>query len=128
MAQIPPTRISVFPIRHRCGTFGNGHGVHPIPATRSATAPHEQGRLVAVEGVLITVVFEDEVKDYRNHDPNRLIDIVGLGGRVDVCEHYRLLRARGTYYFSIGMEPITRGEIVPARSNRSRTPAHDRLT
>ena len=85
----------------RCQIYFPGHTVHPAPANRSAGQPHRSGKLVAVEGIVVTVDFGDEVKQYRNCDPDRLVEFVKIGGYVAVCERYRILRSRYRYLFSI---------------------------
>jgi hypothetical protein len=57
--------------------------------------------MTAAEDNVITVNFGDEVKRYRNCDPERLLEIVGIGNSVDVCERYRILRAWNDYLFCI---------------------------
>lgn len=88
-----------------CELYLAGHTVHWIQANRSAGQPHRHGRLVAVEGNLVTVGFEDGVRHYRNHTPERLLEIVGIGGAVEVCEDYVVLRHRtdhrGAHLFSV---------------------------
>jgi hypothetical protein len=61
---------------------------------------------VAAEDNKITVDFGDEIKEYRNHEVERLVEIIGIGGAVQVCERYVILRdaipkGGGTYCFSI---------------------------
>jgi hypothetical protein len=41
-------------------------------------------------------------EQYRNHEVERLVEIVGLGGEVRICESYSILRGGGDYCFSIG--------------------------
>jgi len=47
-----------------------------------------------MEGNVITVDFGDEVKEYRNCDPDRLLEIVGIGGGMSEHERRRPRRAR----------------------------------
>ena len=84
-----------------CQLYLAGHTPHWIQANRSAGQPHRSGKLVAVEGPVITVTFGDEVKDYRNCDPDRLLEIVGIGHRVRVCERYVIMRTQHDYVFCI---------------------------
>jgi hypothetical protein len=89
--------------RH-CQLYIPGHSVHWIQAKKSYGEPHREGRLTAVSGDVLTVEFGDEVKQYRNCDPDRLLDIVGIQGRVSVCERYSILRTPsrdGHYVFCI---------------------------
>jgi hypothetical protein len=86
---------------HRCELYQAGHEVHYIQARRSFAKPHRRGTLTEVLGNVITVDFEDEIKRYRNHDPDRLVDIVGIGRTVRVCERYVILRGNGGHCFSI---------------------------
>ncbi|HXY27730.1 MAG TPA: hypothetical protein VEH82_05570, partial [Acidimicrobiales bacterium] len=78
-----------------------GHAVHWIQANRSAGLSHRTGRLTAVEDDVITVDFGDEVKEYRNCDPERLVEIVGIGSTVRFCERYWILRGPSGYVFSV---------------------------
>ena len=90
-------------LRH-CQLYIPGHSVHWIQAKKSYGEPHREGRLTAVDGDIVTVDFGDEVKKYRQCDPDRLLDIVGIGGGVGVCERYSILRTPsrdGHYVFCI---------------------------
>jgi hypothetical protein len=86
---------------YMCELYQAGHTVHHIQANRSAGEPHRQGMLTEVLGNVITVDFGSEIRRYRNHDPDRLVDIVGISGSVGVCERYVILRGNGGYCFSI---------------------------
>jgi len=86
---------------YRCELYQAGHEVHYIQARLSYGQPHGQGTLTEVLGNVITVDFGNEIRRYRNHDPDRLVDIVGIGGNVEVCERYVILRGNGGYCFSI---------------------------
>ena len=89
---------------HRCQLYIAGHSVHWIQAKLSLEEAHRQGRLIAVDGDLLTVDFGDEVKQYRNCTANRLLEIVGVGGDVSICEGYSVLRtpsSDGHYLFCI---------------------------
>jgi hypothetical protein len=86
--------------RH-CELYRAGHTVHYIRANRSSVKHSRSGRLQKVVDNVLTVDFGDEVKHYRNHDPERLVDIIRLGGIVHVCEPYVILRGAGGYCFSI---------------------------
>ncbi len=86
---------------YTCELYQAGHTVHHIQANRSAGEPHRQGSLTEVRDDVITVDFGNEIRRYRNHDPDRLVDIVGIGGSVGVCERYVILRGNGGYCFSI---------------------------
>lgn len=86
---------------YMCELYRAGHTVHHIQANRSAGEPHRHGTLTEVLGNIITVDFGDEIRRYRNHDPDRLVDIVGIGRSVEVCERYVILRGIGGYCFSI---------------------------
>ena len=86
----------------RCQLYIAGHSVHWIQAKLSLEEAHRQGRLIAVDGDLLTVDFGDEVKQYRNCTANRLLEIVGVGGDVNICEGYSVLRtpsSDGHYLF-----------------------------
>jgi hypothetical protein len=89
---------------YSCELYTAGHTVHWIQANRSTGEPHRDGTLIAVEGNSITIDFGDEIKIYRNHDVERLVGIVGIGGPVKVCEDFVILRSpsvAGHYCFSI---------------------------
>ena len=85
----------------RCEMYVPGHTVHWIQAHRSAGLPHRTGRLTAVEDDVITVDFGGEVTKYRNCDPERLLEIVGIGRTVGVCERYWILKSSSGYVFSV---------------------------
>jgi hypothetical protein len=101
----------------QCESYLPGHTVHWIQANRSAGQPHETGTLIGVEGNVITVEVDGTTKTYRNHEVERLVEIVGLGGEVRICESYSILQGGGNYCFSIvdaskpwrecGDEPLT---------------------
>jgi len=86
---------------YRCELYQAGHTVHHIQALRSHGQPHRQGTLTGVVGNVLTVDFGDEIKRYCNHDTGRLVDLVGIGGKVRVCQGYVILRGAGNYCFSI---------------------------
>ena len=87
-----------------CELYRAGHMVHHIQAIHSAGEVHREGSLVASNGNVITVDFGDELKQYRNHDVERLVEIIGIGGKVRICESYVILRfprGGGNFCFSI---------------------------
>jgi hypothetical protein len=84
-----------------CELYIPGHSVHWIQAKHSFGEPHRDGRLTDAEDNVITVDFGDEVKRYRNCDPERLWEILGIGHSVRVCEGYSILRAWNNYVFCI---------------------------
>ena len=90
----------------RCEPYGSGHVVHHIPANRSHGEPSRKGRLLDVIENVITVDYGDEIKTYRNHDPDRLVDIIGIGGSVYACELSRILRSAGSYCFSVSRADV----------------------
>jgi hypothetical protein len=69
-----------------------------IEAPDSLIAP---GSWSPSKGIVVTVDFGDEVKRYRNCDPDRLVEFVKIGGYVGVCDRYRILRSRHRCLFSI---------------------------
>jgi hypothetical protein len=87
----------------KCKIMGRGHHPNPIAVRRSTEAPRRPGRLAAVEGTLVTVFFgPGEVLFARNHDTERLLGIIRIGGVVDVPTAYpSLLRTYNGYQFSI---------------------------
>ena len=91
------TRKSATPKRprvRRCQLYSAGHVVHYLQARISYGRPHRDGQLVEAHDELITVDFGDEAKSYRNHEVERLVDRVGIGADVRVCEEYVILRHR----------------------------------
>jgi len=48
--------------------------------------------LLEVEDNVIAVDFGDATRRYRNHDVERLVEIVGIDGAVRVCDEYIILR------------------------------------
>ena len=100
--------------KKQCQAMGRGHNPNPIAVRKSADARRRPGTLTGVEGTLLTVFFgPGEVLHVRNHDPERLLRIVKLGGVVDVPVNFpSLLRTFGGYQFSIlpgdcELEPCT---------------------
>jgi hypothetical protein len=102
----------------RCQLYTDGHVVHHIQAIHSYGRPHRSGRLVDIDGNELTVDFGIDVKRYRNHDPDRLVGIIGIGGEVRDCESYVILRGGGSYCFSISAidKPWTPCDFEPLRS------------
>lgn len=104
--------------KKRCQIMGRGHNPNPIAVRRSADAQRHPGRLAEVECTLVTVVFgPGKVLRARNHDPERLVSIVKLGGVVDVPVNFpSILRTYGGYQFSLlpGDE-----ELVPCAYRRN---------
>jgi hypothetical protein len=84
-----------------CELFFAGHSAHWIQLRKSAGEPHRTGRLMAVEHHLLTIDYGGEIRYYRNHEPDHLIESIGIGGMVHVCEKYSLLHADDGHYFSI---------------------------
>jgi hypothetical protein len=83
-----------------CELYTAGHTVHWIQVFHSAGEPHRSGRLIAAEDNKITVDFGDEIKEYRNHEIERLVEIIGIGGTVRICQRFVILQGGGTYCFS----------------------------
>ena len=88
----------------RCELYISGHTVHHIQALRSHDAEKRVGRLAAVEGNVITVDFNGEIEHYRNHEPERLLEIIGIGGTVIVCSSFSLLKSESGSCFSIAQD------------------------
>ena len=100
--------------KKQCQVMGRGHNPNLIAVRKSADARRRPGRLAEVEGTLLTVFFgPGEVLHARNHDPQRLLRIVKVGGVVDVPVDYpSLLRTYDGYQFSLlpgdgELEPCT---------------------
>jgi hypothetical protein len=85
----------------RCELYRDGHTLHYIPATRSVREPHRTGYLIAANGNVISVDFGDEVKQYRNHEVERLVEIARIGGKIRICEGFGILKGGGDFCFSI---------------------------
>jgi hypothetical protein len=86
---------------YRCELYVAGHMVHHIQALHSHGEPHRTGILADVLGSVITADFGDEIRHYRNHDSDRLVDLIGMSGTVRVCEGYAILRGAESCCFSI---------------------------
>ena len=52
---------------------------------------------MAVEERVIAIDFFPEVKYFENHDVERLVDIIGIGGAVSVVEPFVTLRCVSTF-------------------------------
>jgi hypothetical protein len=66
----------------KCELYVSGHTVHHIQALRSHDAEKRVGGLAAVEGTVITADFNGDIEHYRNHEPERLLEIIGIRGTV----------------------------------------------
>jgi hypothetical protein len=86
------------PDAHGCQLFFAEHCPHWIQAKRSLAEPHRIGRLVAVEERVIAIDFFNEVNYFANHDVDRLVDIVGIGGAVSMVERFVILRGGGACF------------------------------
>lgn len=76
----------------RCSLHLHGHTVHHIQAIRSFAEPHRDGHLIDVDGNVLTLDFNTEVVRFRNHDPDRLVQIVRVGNPVRVSPAWSILR------------------------------------
>jgi hypothetical protein len=116
------TRRRKQPKARRCQLYQDGHTVHYIQANRSAGRPHRKGQLINVDGHDITIDFGDEIKRYRNHHADQLLEVVGIGGLAKVCEEYVILRSPIDHYqnhcFSISSvdDPWVPCDFEPLRS------------
>jgi hypothetical protein len=90
----------------RCQVFHRGHTPHPIQLNLAFNEPHRKGQLVGRSGEVIIVAFDDDTKIYRNHEADKVVTCVGLGGEVRVCETYGLLRASNGQAFSISEDDL----------------------
>jgi len=107
-----------------CQLYRAGHTVHWIQAIHSSGTPHRIGRLIDVAEIVITIDFGDEIKRYRSHEPERLLEIVeSRGFEVRVCEEFVILRVdqadgSGSYCFSVvdADKPLIRCDNKPLRS------------
>lgn len=84
-----------------CQYFWVGHCPHWIQNNRSAEEPHRTGTLTDVTGFAISVDFGDETKYYNNHEPQEVIEAVGIGGTVRVCEDFSIVRSLDGRCYSI---------------------------
>lgn len=78
-----------------CQLFFPSHTLHWIQFKHSLDEPHQTGRLVAVKGNVIKVQYLSTTKSYWHHETSRLLDLVGIGGFVAVCEKWSVLRGGG---------------------------------
>jgi len=107
-----PTGLDAEPLEpRRCELYFAGHTVHWIQALRSAAQPHVTGTLLAVEDHVITVDLAGEEHQWRNHDPERLLESIGVGGEVRVCADWFILTYRppgsmAFTYDSLSIYPI----------------------
>jgi len=87
----------------RCDLYLPGHTVHWIQAMHSLDDEPAFGRLVDIEGGVLTLDMGHSYRAYRSHEPERLAEIVDLGRGVYLFERFALLRPYryGGYSFSI---------------------------
>jgi hypothetical protein len=83
-----------------CQLYFAGHTPHWIQSKQSLGEPDRIGRLVAVEENIIAIDYFSEIKYFANHDVERLVEIIGIGGSVSVVERFVILRG-GVTCFSI---------------------------
>jgi hypothetical protein len=100
-----------------CQYFWAGHQVHWIQHRQSLSEPERVGRLMAVEENVIAVDFFSGVRYFRNHEADRLVAVIGIGGAVSVVDRYFILRGGGAC-FSIQDfdEPWTECDFTPLTS------------
>ena len=83
------------PAPKHCGSYRPGHEVHHVQAIRSAEdlTPSRSGCVVAIEGEVIEVRFEDgEIARYRHHDTARLrAEVAASHSGVTVKDRWSLL-------------------------------------
>lgn len=81
-----------------------GHGPRPLHWIQAKKAIEhldeaETGRIVRLDGDLLTVRVAGELRHYRVHDPERLIRVIEQNGRrVLVQERWSLLRLRKSLF------------------------------
>jgi hypothetical protein len=78
-----------------CTLYIPGHLVHWIQAIHSASEPRrpQRGRVAGVDEGLVTVSFGDEQRRYRNHDTDRLREILAAySADVIVDEGWSILK------------------------------------
>jgi len=83
----------------RCALFTPGHTPHVIAIKVCLRKEPRRGHLLYVEGNVVAIDFQDYVEQFRNHEPERLLDIVGLDGPVRVFGS--ILQGRTNYCWSI---------------------------
>jgi len=81
-----------------CQVYFRGHTLHWIPFKHSLDEPHRTGRLMRVNGNVITINYFPVIEHYRTHQPRRLVDAIEVGGAVAVCEKYGVLRGGGAAF------------------------------
>ncbi len=81
-----------------CQIYLGGHTLHWVQNRHSIDTPHQMGRLIGTDGTSITVDYLTHRKPYRNHDVERLVDTVGIGNVVSICEQFAILRGGGAAF------------------------------
>jgi len=82
--ELPRDTKSGFLKPRRCELYVAGHTPHVIQVKVCLRQEPLAGKLRSVDGNVITVEFGDDVEQFRNHEPERLLEIVGIGGTVRV--------------------------------------------
>ena len=67
-----------------CELYVAGHTPHVIQVRVCLGGEARAGKLRSVDGNVIAVEVGDHVEQFRNHEPERLLEIVGTGGTVQV--------------------------------------------
>lgn len=83
----------------RCQLYVPGHTPHVIQVKLSWRESPRIGRLLSVDGNVIDVDLGKHVEQFRNHEPERLLEIVGIGRTVRVFSS--ILRGGSNYCWSI---------------------------
>ena len=68
----------------RCELYVAGHTPHVIQVEVCLRRVPLVGKLRSVDGDVVTVDVGDHVEQFRNHEPERLLEIVGIGGTVRI--------------------------------------------
>ena len=84
--------------RH-CERYLPGHTPHIIQVKLSWRESPRTGKLLSVHGNLIDVALGNHVEQFRNHEPERLLEIVGIGETVRVFSS--ILKGRRDYCWSL---------------------------
>ena len=77
--------------RVECDLYLPGHCVHWIQSKKAWETTPTTGRLVEINGGIITVEYLDKIGRYRNHRAEDVLEVAQLGSKVRVFERFGLL-------------------------------------
>ena len=81
------------------GGVGSGHTPNVVQIKVCLRKTPRKGKLLGVEDNVISVDFQDQIVRFRNHEPERLLEIIGVGGTVRIFSS--ILQGRSGYCFCI---------------------------